>query len=53
MFLKLIITTLILFSKAVSSQNNQTYEVIIVGAGISGLRASQMLAKHRIPHLIL
>lgn len=28
-------------------------EVIIIGAGLSGLRASQILANQKIPHLIL
>jgi ribulose 1,5-bisphosphate synthetase/thiazole synthase len=52
MDLKLIITTLILVSQVVTLQNN-TYEVIIIGAGIAGLRASQILARDKIPHLIL
>jgi ribulose 1,5-bisphosphate synthetase/thiazole synthase len=28
-------------------------EVIIIGAGISGLRASQLLTQNSIPHLLL
>lgn len=53
MNLRLIITGLILLSQTVALSNNNIYEVIIIGAGISGLRASQVLAKEKIPHLIL
>ena len=52
MDLKLIITSLILLGQAVTL-NNSTHEVIIIGAGIAGLRASQILARDKIPHLIL
>jgi len=29
------------------------YDVIVIGAGISGIGASQILAQHKISHLIL
>lgn len=44
---------LILLASAHSLLLTQPQEVIIIGAGISGLRCSQILAKENIPHLVI
>ena len=49
----IILTIYILVNLTVTLRLDNVYEVIIVGAGISGLRASQILASHKIPHLII
>lgn len=49
-FLKLVFS-LLLLAQVFSAQ--KVHPVIIVGAGVSGLRASQVLAEKKVPHLIL
>jgi hypothetical protein len=48
-----IFSILLMISFAFALEFKEVHEVIIIGAGISGLRASQILSQSQIPHLIL
>lgn len=41
------------FLLIVSYQITTIHEVIIIGAGVSGIGASKVLTEHNIPHLML